>query len=256
MTYAHLGATPLMRGGLYGLGPVVLGIFVVAVYRLGRSMVATAPQLMIAITATAAAAFSPHGMAAILALAGGVGIVLFHSRRLGVLILLGLAAVLAVMHVALWAPSFLPPLPTYATPLAHPSGLIDIGTFFFKVGAFTFGGGLAMVAFIQEQVVGQFHWLTPQGFIDGLALGQFTPGPILMVAAYIGYKIAGMAGAMVAAAAIFLPSFILMLSVLPMFERVRTLVWTKAAMRGIGPGAALGVLRSRLVSHPGVRAIF
>src|SRR5438046_2649774 len=62
MTYAHLGATPIMRGGLYGLGPVVLGIFVVAVYRLGRSTVTTVPQILIAITA-AALAYSPLGIA-------------------------------------------------------------------------------------------------------------------------------------------------------------------------------------------------
>ena len=54
--------------------------------------------------------------------------------------------------------------------------LWDLGTFFFKVGAFTFGGGLSMLAFMQEQVVTQLGWLTPQEFVDGLALGQPTPG--------------------------------------------------------------------------------
>src|SRR5713101_1646366 len=102
MTYAYLGATPIMRGGLYGLGPVVLGIFVVAVYRLGRSTVATVPQLLIALTAAAAAAFTPLGIAPILALAAGVGLMLFHSRWVGALSLLGLTAFLAVMYVALW----------------------------------------------------------------------------------------------------------------------------------------------------------
>lgn len=103
-----------------------------------------------------------------------------------------------------------------------------------------------MIAFIQDQVVNQFHWLTAQEFIDGLALGQLTPGPILMVAAYVGFKVAGIAGATVVAAAIFLPSFILMLSVLPMFERVRNLRWSKAKMRGIAP-AVIGVLAVSLV---------
>jgi chromate transporter len=60
-----------------------------------------------------------------------------------------------------------------------------------------------MIAFIQDQVVHQLHWLTPQEFIDGLALSQCTPGPILMVAAYVGYKVLGIAGAVVGAAAIF-----------------------------------------------------
>ena len=69
---------------------------------------------------------------------------------------------------------------------------------------------------------------------------------MLMVAAYVGYKVAGLGGAVIAAMATFLPSFILMLSVLPMFERVRTLVWTTAAMRGVGP-AVMGVLAVALV---------
>src|SRR5207245_2246549 len=100
-------------------------------------------------------------------------------------------AVVAVLPVAWWstpaAVSAVPP----GTP--HTSSLVDIGAYFFKVGAFTVGGGLTMIAFIQQQVVEQFQWLTPQEFIDGLALGQFPPGPLLMVAAYVGYKVAGCA---------------------------------------------------------------
>jgi len=302
LTYAHLGATPIMRSGLYGLGPVVLGIFMVAVYRLGRSAVTTLSQGVIALTAAAAAALSPLGIVPILALAGGVGILLFHTRRIGALVLTLLTGFLAVMPMIPWSLlSLVTPLAP-ATASAQPTGLTDLGLFFFKVGAFIFGGGLTMIAFIQEQVVNQLHWLTQQEFIDGLALGQFTPGPVLMVAAYVGYKVAGLGGAMIAATAIFLPSFILMLAILPMFERVRTLVWTKAAMRGVGPavigvlavsllrmaphalpnpfaivmlvgtlvalltwrigtlklilaGAGLGVVRSRLIFLPGVRAL-
>jgi chromate transporter len=95
-------------------------------------------------------------------------------------------------------------------------------------------------------VVYQLHWLTPQEFVDGLALGQCTPGPLLMVAAYVGYKVVGVAGAVVGAIAIFLPSFLVMLFILPMLDWVRTLVWTKAALEGIGP-AVIGVLAVSLV---------
>jgi chromate transporter len=245
MTYAYLGALPMMRGGLYGLGPVVLGIFVVAVYRLSRSEVTTLPQIIIALTAAAAAAFTPLGIAPILGLAAGVGLWLFHSRRVGALSLLVLTAFLAVMYVALWVSSSVAPLAP-ATASVHPASLTDIGTVFFKVGALTFGGGLTMIALIQEQVVDQFHWLTHQEFINGLALGQFTPGPVLMVAAYVGYKVAGLGGAVMAATASFLPSFIIMLLILPVFEHVRMLAWTKAAMRGVGP-AVMGVLAVFLV---------
>jgi len=118
--------------------------------------------------------------------------------------------------------------------------------FLLKVGAFTFGGGLTMIAFIQEQVVSQWSWLTPQEFIDGLALGQLTPGPVLMVAAYVGYKVAGLAGAVVGGIAAFLPSFVMMLALLPVFDRARTLKWTRAALRGIAP-AVIGVLAVSLV---------
>ena len=129
---------------------------------------------------------------------------------------------------------------------APAASLPQIGVFLLKVGALTFGGGLTMIAFMQAQVVSQFHWLTPQEFIDGLALGQFTPGPILMVAAYVGYKVAGIAGAGVGAAAAFLPSFVMMLAILPAFDRVRKLVWTRAALRGIAP-AVIGILAVSLV---------
>lgn len=241
IAYAALGVTPIMRGALYGLGPVVLGIFLVAVYRLGRSTMSTVSQAIIAVGAAAVLLVSPLGVAAILLLAGATGLFVFHAKRLGAVVM---GVVAAAILVAWWlTPVSLPPA-TRAVPSSP--GLADIGTYFFKVGAFTVGGGLTMIAFIQDQVVEQFHWLTPREFIDGLALGQFTPGPVLMVAAYVGYKMAGVAGATVAAGAVFLPSFILMLTVLPVLDRVRTLTWTRAVMKGMGP-AVIGVLAVSLV---------
>lgn len=300
LTYAAFGATPLMHGALYGLGPVVMGIFVVAVYRLGKTAAATIPQLIIATAAALVSAFSPLGIVPILGLAGGIGVLLFHARKLGVLVLVVLSALIAATYFAPWSPTALVPSAGDAGNLGQTPGLFDIGSFFLMVGAFSFGGGLTLIAFIQEQVVNQYQWLTHREFIDGLALGQFTPGPILMVSAYVGYKLAGVAGAVVAAVAIFLPAFVLMLSILPAFERARKLLWTKAAMKGVAPavigvlavsllqmaphalpdpiaaglfvgtvaamlawkigpiklvvlGAALGVLRERLLSLPGVR---
>ncbi len=239
--YAAYGATPLMKGALYGLGPVVMAIFFVAVYRLGKTAAATTPQLIIAIAAALVSAFSPLGIVPILGLAGGIGVLLFHSRKLGVMVLVVFTALIAAAYFAPWSPMGLVPTAGNLSNLGQAPGLFDIGSFFLMVGAFSFGGGLTLIAFIQEQVVNQYQWLTHREFIDGLALGQFTPGPILMVSAYVGYKLAGVAGAAVAAAAIFLPAFILMLSILPAFERARRLLWTKAAMKGIGP-AVIGVL--------------
>jgi chromate transporter len=243
--YAHLGATPIMRGGLYGLGPVVLGIFAVAVYRLSRSELSTLRQMMIALTAAAAVAFTPVGVVPTLALATGVGILFFHSLRAGALILAVLTAFLIGANFGPWVSLSLvaPNAPTTAP--AHLAGLTEIATFFSKIGALTFGGGLTIIALIQEQAVDQYHWLTHQEFIDGLALGQFTPGPMIIVAAYVGYKVSGLGGAVLAAAAIFLPSFVITLPILPIFQRVKKLVWTTAAMKGIGP-AVIGILAVKL----------
>lgn len=246
LTYAAFGATPLMSGALYGLGPVVLGIFMVAVYRLGKTAAATIPQLTIAVVAALAAAFTPLGIVPILALAGGIGMFLYYSRAKGAIVLGVLLALAATLYLAPWSGQALLSDAARASGTAQAPGLLDIGSFFLTVGAFSFGGGLTLIAFIQEQVVTQYQWLTHREFIDGLALGQFTPGPILMVSAYVGYKLAGLAGAAVAAAAIFLPAFILMLSILPAFERARKLVWTKAAMKGVGP-AVIGVLAVSLL---------
>lgn len=237
VAYAALGVSPLVRGALYGLGPVVLGIFLVAVYRLGRSAAGTLPQALIAVTAAAATLWSPLGVAAILVLAGALGLGLFYSRRLGGAAL-G-AAGLAIAAIHRWSPPAA--VASVDARAAESPGLAGLATFFLEVGALTVGGGLAMIAFIQARVVEQLHWLTAQEFIDGLALGQFTPGPILMVAAYVGYKVAGVAGAAVAAGAAFLPSFVMMLAILPAFDRVRTYTWTRAVLRGMSP-AVIGLL--------------
>jgi chromate transporter len=154
--------------------------------------------------------------------------------------------VIALVHLAHWSPLLLVSAPSPAAASTPPASLADLALFFLGVGALTFGGGLSMIAFIQEQLVNQLQWITPREFLDGLALGQLTPGPIVVVATYVGFKIAGFPGAAVAAAAIFLPSFILTLSALPMFDRVRGLVWMKAAMEGVGP-AVIGVLAVSLV---------
>ncbi len=243
MGYAALGVTPVLRGALYGLGPVVMGIYLVAVYRLGKAAMSTRSQVLIAVAAAVAALASPIGVAGILLLAGGVGLWLFHSKKLGATVLVSLAACLAVVHIVARSASV---LGVVTAPGDPPAGLLPLAAFLLKVGTLTFGGGLTMIAFMQEQVVSQFHWLTPQEFIDGLALGQFTPGPILMVAAYVGYKIAGVAGAVVGGAAAFLPSFVMMLAILPALDRVRKLLWTRAALRGIAP-AVIGILAVSLV---------
>jgi chromate transporter len=200
---------------------------------------------LIGVLAAAASWWSPLGIIAILVLAGCAGLLLFHpTRPRGVLVVTSVLIVSVV--VASWWLHTAPPGSPGSGRIPNPNSLLDIGAYFLKVGAFTIGGGLTMIAFIQDQVVGQFGWLTPREFIDGLALGQLTPGPVLMIAAYVGYKVAGLAGATIAATAAFLPSFIIMLVALPILDRVRKLAWMRAIMKGMGP-AVIGVLTVSLI---------
>ena len=238
--YATFGVSPLLRGALYGLGPVVLAIFVSAVFRLGKSALRSRMHALIAAGAAVAALQSPLGAAAILILAGGVGVLLFYSRRAGLVVLSTLTLAIALVRLVPWSLLAVP-----ATATGGPS-LGGVAAVFTGLGAFTFGGGLSIIALMQEQVVDRLHWLTPREFVDGLALGQLTPGPIIMVAAYVGYKTLGMTGAAVAAAASFVPSFVMMLALLPLFDRVRNLAWARAVIQGIVPGV-VGVMAVALV---------
>jgi len=235
------GALPLMRDAFYGLGPVVLGIFAVTIYRLGRTAIKDIAAVAVGVAAALVAGFSLVGVAGIFLLAGCVGVAIHHSWRAGLIAALAVSGLIVLER-------FAEPLLAGSAAGGQPGqpGLWDIGLFFFKVGAVTFGGGMSIIVFVQDQVVSQLHWISAQEFIECLTLAQFTPGPIIMVGAYVGYKLAGVAGATVAAIAIFLPSFLLMLSILPFLERVRKLAWVKAAMKGIGP-AVVGTLAVTIV---------
>ncbi len=239
IAYRAFGVSPILRGALYGLRPVVLAIFFAALFRLGKSALRSWTHGIIALAAAALALATPVGAAGILLIAGAVGLFLFHSRRAG-----GLA--LAALLVALTLLSRMAPVLSLATPADAVPTLGGLAGLFGAIGAFTVGGGLTMIALMQEHVVDRLHWLTPREFVDGLALGQLTPGPVLMLAAYVGYKVLGVSSALVAATASFLPSFVLMRGLLPVFERIRDLRWARAVMQGLNPGV-IGVMAVALV---------
>lgn len=244
MAYATLGVTPMIRGALYGLGPVVLGIFVVAVVRLGRSALRSRTQQLIAACAALAAIASPLGTVAILLLAGGVGLFLFHSRRAGTAVV-----VLVLIGIALAPFVAISPLGSGAADTTP--GIGKIMSVFATIGALTFGGGLSMIALIQETIVTRLGWLSPEEFIAGLALGQLTPGPVLMIGAYVGYKVLGLGGAIAAIAAVFAPAFVLMVVLLPLFDRARDLAWAKAVLQGIVPSVigVMAIALTRMTPH-------
>lgn len=235
LAYATVGVSPLLRSALYGLGPIVLAAFTVAVYRLGGNALKSAAHALIAVGAAATALFAPVATVWILLAAGGIGLLLFHRRRVGALVLLAVMLGFVVTRVVTGAPALVAPA-AGATP-----SLVDVAVQFSVIGALTFGGALSIIALIQDQVVNQLGWLTAQEFIEGLALGQLTPGPPIMIAAYVGYKALGVAGAVVAAIAIFLPSFVMMFALLPTLERVLAITWARAAMQGM-VSAVIGVI--------------
>ena len=241
LLYSTYGSMGLIRDALYGIGAVVLGILAAAVFRLGKAALTGRAPVAIAIVAASLAAITPVGIATILLLAACAGVGLYDSRMKGLAWALVVLALFVLMQVV---QPLLPGTPSTEGPAvgdaASPS-LWQLAAFFLKVSALTFGGGLAIMAFVQEHVVNQMHWLAPREFLDGLALGQLTPGPTLMIAAYVGYKLAGLCGALVSALCIFAPAFFLLLPLLPVLDRFEHLTWIKAAMRGINP-AVIGCL--------------
>jgi chromate transporter len=92
--------------------------------------------------------------------------------------------------------------------LAGSATLLALFLFFLKAGAFIFGSGLAIVPFLREGVVSEQHWLTERQFLDAVAVGLITPGPIVITAVFIGYLVAGLPGAVVAGLGIFTPIYL------------------------------------------------
>ena len=121
--------------------------------------------------------------------------------------------------------------------------LWQLGLFFLKVGSVLFGGGYLLIAFLQGGLVEEFGWLTQQQLLDAIAIGQFTPGPVLSTATFIGYIIAGFPGAIVATLGIFLPSFLLVAALNPFMNPIRNSSWTRPFLDAVNVSAvALMVL--------------
>ena len=133
------------------------------------------------------------------------------------------------------------PLTTLPLWQLDPSILLQIFVVFAGMSLMLFGGGYVFIPLIQEIVVNGHGWVTHQEFIDAIAMGQITPGPILVSAAFIGLKVAGLAGAVVAIIGIYLPSALLMVGSTHMLERIKGSLIIKAALRGVRP-AVIGMI--------------
>lgn len=109
--------------------------------------------------------------------------------------------------------------------------LFELSLLMLRVDLFAFGGGFASVPIMLHEIVDVRHWMDPKIFMDGIALGQVTPGPIVITATFVGYAVRSFAGALVATVSIFLPSFFLVISLSPFFLRLNSLSLFR---RGIG----------------------
>jgi len=125
--------------------------------------------------------------------------------------------------------------------------LLTLAIIFLRMGAITFGGGFVMIPQIESEVVNTHHWLTHQEFADATALGQITPGPVLITATFVGYRVAGTLGALVATISIFVPAFLMTIAAASSLKRFRTNQQVQSFLRGIAP-AVVGLLVAAALS--------
>jgi len=116
---------------------------------------------------------------------------------------------------------------------------------FLKTGTLIFGGGLVIIPLLEYEVVERLQWLTRSEFINGIAIGQLSPGPVVLTAAFIGFKVAGLRGALVASISIFTPSFLFIMAGAPILLRIRQNLWVQAFLKAVRP-AVLGAIAAAI----------
>jgi len=119
--------------------------------------------------------------------------------------------------------------------------ITDLSLSLSKIGALAFGGGFTAIPLIQYEMVDRFHWLSTKEFLDGIALGQVTPGPILITATFVGYKVSSLLGAFMATLGIFFPSFFILVLLIPYHDRLRGVEKVRMMEQGV-LGSFIGML--------------
>ena len=128
-----------------------------------------------------------------------------------------------------------------AAPTVAAGGLAALAWVAFKVGALSYGGGFVIIPLMQHDAVHAYHWMTDAQFLNAVALGQVTPGPVVLTVATVGYAAAGVGGGLLAAAIAFAPSFLFVLIGGPRFSQLRANRSVQAFLAGAGP-AAIGAI--------------
>lgn len=233
--YVRYGALPGLQPVLEGIKPVVLALIAGAVMRLGRAALRERASAVIGGVALLAA-LAGAGPLPVLVAGGLTGAAL--AGRSGA----GLGA--AGWGVA-WgwsggvATAVTGGAGTAAVVAAATASvsLTALGAAFLQIGAFLYGSGYVLIAFLERALVDERGWLTGQQLVDAVAAGQLTPGPVLSTAAFLGYVLAGVPGAVVATAAIFLPSFVYVAALGRVLPRLRAHPRTAGFLGGVSAAA-------------------
>lgn len=197
--YQQYGQLPKVEPFIYGIKPAVIAIILGAVYRLGKKALKNAELGILGALTLVAALLGVHEILALFA-CGAIGLLLYFARS----------------HKGNLN-SFSPALLLQVTASV---GSIKILWTFFKVGALLYGSGYVLFAYLDAELVNT-GLLTRQQLIDAVAVGQFTPGPVLSTATFIGWQLNGFWGALAATAGIFLPSFIFVAILNPIVPKMR-----------------------------------
>jgi chromate transporter len=227
--YARYSGLAIVQSLFYGIAPAVMAIIAIAAYKLARLTNRRDVRLW-AISAV---------LAAVTAVTGAEIAYLFIAAGLLMIVLDAPPRWLRRGGSAALLPATLAKIaPPWVILTASAGMLASLGLFFLKAGAFIFGSGLAIVPFLREGVVAQHHWLTSRQFIDAVAMGLITPGPVVITATFIGYLVAGLPGALVATLAIFIPIYLGVVLPGRWFVRHRDNAQIKAFVKGATAAAA------------------
>jgi chromate transporter len=171
------------------------------------------------------------------ALLGGLAAALLGAWLVLVLVACGLIEVLLRRQRGRGNALSLNPWPLFAVAAAGSGGLLALAWTALKVGALSYGGGFVIVPLMQGDAVHRYHWMSNPQFLNAVALGQVTPGPVTHTVAVVGYAAAGVGGALLAATVAFLPSFAFVLIGARHFDRLRRSPGVLAFLDGAGPAA-------------------
>jgi chromate transporter len=215
--YVAYGGMPWMQSVFYGIGAVIIAIIAIAAYRLARGPNKRDPLLWtIFVVMLVATAWTGTELAVLFLLAGLLVLVVrAWPGAWPALAVSGTGVAAAVLIVALERAL------STSTASGDQHVLLQILLFFTKAGSFVFGSGLAIVPFLQQGVVHDMAWLSEHQFLDAVAVALITPGPVVITVAFIGYLVAGAAGATVAAVGILLPVYFFTIVPAPWFRRHR-----------------------------------